>query len=128
MNELLNIIYLFFTLGVALPKISELTKNPLYIKLLIIVAVLGLETIFDAISRIINQKKLSIVKILDKSLMNGLLVLLGFMLFSDLQEISEVVNMIPGFSELLKVKEAKVIVMILPILLFTTSKCFLKAY
>ena len=60
--------------------------------------------------------------------MNGLLVLLGFMLFSDLQEISEVVNMIPGFSELLKVKEAKIIVMILPILLFTTSKCFLKAY
>ena len=60
--------------------------------------------------------------------MNALLILLGFLFYSDLQEVSDVVNKIPGLSELLKVKEAKVIIMILPIFLFTTSKCFLKAY
>ena len=100
----------------------------LHPKMLIVVSVLGLEAIFDSITRIIRKKKITINVILDKSLMHALLILLGFLLFNDIKVSQNIMSKIPGLSEIINIKSTKLFIMILPIIIFTTSKCFLKPY
>lgn len=128
MNQLINIIYLFIALTFILPKITEMTQDPIYTKMLIVVSVLGLEAIFDSITRIIRKEKITINVILDKSLMHALLILLGFLLFNDIRVSQNIMSKIPGLSEIINIKSTKLFIMILPIIIFTTSKCFLKPY
>ena len=128
MNQLVNIIFLFFALLKILPMISDYTSEPMFRKLLLVVVVLGLEFVFDAILKIIKRDKLSITSMLDKSLMNSLLILLGFLLFNDLKESPSIMSKVPGLDKIIDLETTKIIIYILPIILFTTSKCFLKAY
>ena len=128
MNQLINIIYLFAALNFILPKLTEMTQDPIYTKLLIVVAVLGLETIFDALSRIIRKEKITLNNILDKSLMHSLLVLLGFLLFNDIRQSRSIMSKIPGLIGVIDIQSTQLVIMLLPIILFTTSKCFLRPY
>ena len=128
MNQLINIIYLFAALNFILPMLTEMTQDPIYTKLLIVVTVLGLETIFDALTRIIRKDKITLNGILDKSLMNSLLVLLGFLLFNDIRQSQNIMSKVPGLSNIIDIKTTKLFIMLLPIIVFTTSKCFLKPY
>ena len=128
MNQLINIIYLFAALNFILPMLTEMTQDPIYTKLLIVVTVLGLETIFDALTRLIRKDKITLNGILDKSLMNSLLVLLGFLLFNDVRQSQNIMSKVPGLSSIIDIKTTKLFIMLLPIIVFTTSKCFLKPY
>ena len=128
MNQLINIIYLFVALKFILPKLGEMTQDPIYSKLLLVVTVLGLETVFDSLNKIIRGNKITLNGILDKSLMNSLLVLLGFLLFNDIKQSESIMSRVPGLSGVIDLITTKLFIMILPIIVFTTSKCFLKQY
>tara|TARA_B100000161_G_C33530565_1_gene405804 strand:- start:363 stop:749 length:387 start_codon:yes stop_codon:yes gene_type:complete len=128
MNQLVNIIYLFTSLYFLLPQVSNITNEPIYLKLLVVILSLGLEVVFDCINRFIRKEKIKFSDVLDKSLMHSLLVLLGFLLFNDIKDSPNLINKVPGLSQIIDVETTKILIMVVPIIAFTTSKCFLKAY
>lgn len=128
MNQLVNIIYLFFALMYILPKISEYAKEPMYKKLFFIVIVFGLEAIFDAFFKLIKKEKITLNSLLDKALMHSLLLLLGLLLFTDLKESPSLMSQIPGLDKIIDLETTKLAIYMIPLIFFTTSKCFLKSY
>ena len=128
MNQLINIIYLSALLYYFLTEVESLTQEPLFKKIYILVAVLCAELIFDLIMTYLRKDKLSFISLFDKSLIHALLVLLGKLLYDDIKGSPSIMAQIPGLTQAIQSKEIQVVIMIVPIIFFTTSKCFLRPY
>ena len=58
--------------------------------------------------------------------MKSLLLLLGLMLYTDIKSSSELLNKIPGLSEVINNNGVSVIFIILPLFVVITGKCLLR--
>lgn len=129
MNPLINIAYLGTILYYILPRIYDYTKEPMLIKIQFVVIGLVSQIIFNLIVKLIKKEEIKIKKIykeLDTSLMKGLLILLGFMLYNDVKTSPNIMNTIPGLTQIINNRIINVIIMLIPLFVVITGKCLLK--
>lgn len=130
MNPLFNLLYICFSYYFLLPKINEISENPLMKQGMILVSALLLQLVFHSIVKVFKNKKLTenFNKLRDVSIMNSLLVLLGYLLVNDIKNSPEMLEMVPGLEEIISSRLTTILFMIIPFILVKTSKCFLKTY
>jgi|UniRef100_A0A6C0IT18 hypothetical protein len=126
MNQLVNIIYLATGVYFGLPRLFQYSENPIIRKVLFVASGLILQLLFDILNNIIKKEKIKLYKIIDKPLMKSLLLLLGLMLYTDIKSSSELLNKIPGLSEVINNNGVSVIFIILPLFVVITGKCLLR--
>ena len=129
MNPLINIAYLGTILYYVLPRIYDYTKEPMLIKIQFVVIGLVSQIIFNLIVKLIKKEEIKIKKIhkeLDTSLVKGLLILLGFMLYNDIKTSPRIINLIPGLTQIIDNRIINVIIMLMPLFVVITGKCLLK--
>ena len=129
MNQLVNIIYLGVAFYFILPYILQKSGNAIFAKVLFVAAGVVLQIIFDTLNSFINKKKIefrNLHKLLDKPLMKSLLLLLGFMLFNDIKASPDIMNKIPGLSQVIDSRIVTVIFIMAPLFLIITGKCLLR--
>lgn len=135
MNHLVNLVFLWIALYFSLPLIKNCGPNGCYDKLVLVVVVLGLQSLFHVISRSLinknNKKPLFayIKETLNVSLMKGCLVLLGYLIFMDLTDgESDLLRQLEESTTLLNERTLEVSTMLLPTFVLTGFKCFLAPY
>lgn len=135
MNHLVNLVFLWIALYLSLPLIKNCGPNGCYDKLILVVVVLGLQSLFHVISRSLinknNKKPLFayIKETLNVSLMKGSLVLLGYLIFMDLTDgESDLLRQLEESTTLLNERTLEVSTMLLPTFVLTGFKCFLAPY
>jgi len=126
MNQLVNIIYLATGVYFGLPKLFQYSENPITRKILFVVGGIILQLLFDILNNVIKKEKIKLHKIIDKPLMKSLLLLLGLMLYSDIKTSSELLNKIPGLSDVINNNCVSVIFIIFPLFVVITGKCLLR--
>jgi hypothetical protein len=126
MNQLVNIIYLATGVYFGLPRLFQYSENPIIRKVLFVVSGLVLQLLFDILNNVIKKEKIKLHKIIDKPLMKSLLLLLGLMLYTDIKSSSELLNKIPGLSEVINNNGVTVMFIILPLFVVITGKCLLR--
>ena len=130
MNPLLNLIYICVTYYFLLPKIYEYSDNTLIRQGAIVISALVLQLIFHSIIKIIKRKSFTqdFGKLRDVSIMNSLLIFLGFLLVNDIKESPELLSYLPGLDQIISSRLTTIIFMVIPFIFMKTSKCFLKTY
>ena len=130
MNPLLNLLYLCFSYYFLLPKINEYSENPLMRQGIILVSALVLQVVFHSIIKIIKKKKITedFKKLRDVSVMNSLLIFLGYLLVNDIKESPDMLAAVPGLELIISSKLTTILFMVIPFIFMKTSKCFLKTY
>ena len=129
MNQLINIVYLGTAFYFLLPLIIEKAGNAIYTKVLFVAAGVVLQLVFDILNKFITKKKMNFKKIhkmLDKPLMKSLLLLLGFMLLSDIKVSPNIINRIPGLDQVINSRIVTIIFIMTPYFLIITGKCLLR--
>jgi len=126
MNQLVNIIYLAIGVYFGLPKLFQYSENPITRKVLFVIGGIILQSLFDILNNVIKKEKIKLHKIIDKPLMKSLLLLLGLMLYSDIKTSSELLNKIPGLSDVINNNGISVIFIIFPLFVVITGKCLLR--
>lgn len=130
MNPLLNLIYICFSYYYLLPKINEYSDDPLTKKGIILGSALVLQIVFHSMIKIIKKKKITedFKKLRDVSVMNSLLLLLGYLLVNDIKESPEMLEAVPGLDLIISSRLTTILFMVIPFVFMKTSKCFLKTY
>ena len=130
MNPLLNLLYICFSYYFLLPKINDYTENPLMRQGIVLVSALVLQVVFHSIIKVIKKKKISedFKKLRDVSVMNSLLLFLGYLLVNDIKESEDMLAAVPGLELIISSKLTTILFMVIPLIFMKTSKCFLKTY
>ena len=129
MNKLIDLVYIFFCLYYFIPIMNkifiELKYNNITSKVFFVIVVFSMEIIFYTIMKYLRKNKINILDLMNTSLMNSILYLLGFSLVEDLNnDIDKFINTNnKEFTYLLKV-----MIIITPNLLFSILKPLLKPY
>lgn len=129
MNKLIDLIYIAICLYYLIPIFNKVLKDmsfdDKYQKIFFIVSVLFLEIIFYTTSKYLRKHKIDFVSLLDITLVNSLLYLLGFCLVNDLdKEINQYIESSnKDFTYLVKI-----LFIISPNLIFSIIKPLLKLY
>ncbi len=129
MNKLIDLIYIAICLYYLIPIFNKVLKDmsfdDKYQKIFFIVSVLFLEIIFYTTSKYLRKHKIDFVSLLDITLVNSLLYLLGFCLVNDLdKEINQYIESNnKDFTYLVKI-----LFIISPNLIFSIIKPLLKLY
>lgn len=129
MNQLVNIIYLGAAFYFSLPYILQKAGNPIFAKVLFVAAGVVFQLVFDILNNFIARKKMELKKMhqmLDKPLMKSLLLLLGFMLYTDIKASPEIMNRIPGLSQIINGRIVTIVFIMAPLFLIITGKCLLR--
>ena len=129
MNKLVDLIYIAICLYYLIPIFNKILKDmnfdDRYQKIFFIVSVLFLEIIFYTTSKYLRKHKIDFISLLDITLVNSLLYLLGFCLVNDLyEEINQYIESTnKDFTYLIKI-----LFIISPNLIFSIIKPLLKLY
>ena len=112
-----------------MPIIETMSKgNMIYLKLYIVATTITLQSLFHVISRYINKKGIKLNEILDIGIFRGLLVLFGYMLYQDIGRSPNVMNKIPGLTNVIEENWTQIIFMITPVIILAGTKCFFEPY
>lgn len=129
MNKLIDLVYIFFCLYYFIPIMNklfiELKYNSITSKVFFVIVVFSMEIIFYTIMKYLRKNKINILDLMNTSLMNTILYLLGFSLIEDLNnDIDKFINTNnKEFTYLIKI-----MIIITPNLLFSILKPLLKPY
>lgn len=129
MNKLIDLIYIAICLYYLIPIFNKILKDmnfdDKYQKIFFIVSVLFLEIIFYTTSKYLRKNKIDFISLLDITLVNSLLYLLGFCLVNDLDnEINKYIE--SGNKDFTYL--VKILFIISPNLIFSIIKPLLKLY